>query len=75
MYTLYLVFCFSSVCVYHGQDDLCLVQDWLREHGQVDTLRYLNCSSIQVSNNNIQLVDKTQNLNLKMMRDLKWQIT
>lgn len=48
-------------CVYHGQDDLCLVQDRLREHGQVDTLRYLYCSAIQVSNNNIQLVDKTQN--------------
>lgn len=49
-----------GVCIYHGQHDLCLVQERLGEHGQVDTLRNLYCSSIQVSDNNIQLVNKTQ---------------
>lgn len=54
------------VCIYHGQHDLCLVQDRLGEHGQVDTLGNLYCSSIQVSDNNIQLVNKTEHVNLKV---------
>lgn len=45
-----------KLCVYQGQSRLSLMQKRFREQGQVDALWNLYSSSIQVSNNNIQLI-------------------
>lgn len=52
---------FVCVCVYQRQGSLRLVQQRFREQGQVDTLRNLYRSSIQVSDDNIQLVNTHEN--------------
>lgn len=51
----------ASGGVYHGQGSLGLLQHGLREHGQVDALWNLYCSSIQVGNYDVQLV-KTRSI-------------
>lgn len=47
----------ASGGVYHGQGSLGLVQHRLREHGQVDAFWNLYRSSIQVGDDDVQLMN------------------